>query len=64
MPDEVCFDGPRPSWYPPEDEELELRMVYYYQSDHLSIQGVSGMNWTGGDFYWHLYTTARELPKP
>jgi hypothetical protein len=58
QPVEVCFDGPRPEWYPSLDEELEFRIRYNWVDNELYIWSVRGVNWTGGDLSWGLYTTA------
>ena len=59
--DEVRFDGSRPVWYPSPDEELELRIRYNWVDNHLYISGHCGVDWTGGDLSWGMYTTAGEF---
>jgi hypothetical protein len=58
---EVCFDGPRPVWYPSPDEELELSIRYNWVDNHLYIWSRCGVDWTGGDLSWGMYTTAGEF---
>lgn len=59
--DEVRFDGPRPVWYPSPDEELKLRIRYNWVDNVLYISSRGGVDWTGGDLSWGMYTTAGEF---
>jgi hypothetical protein len=59
--DEVCFDEPRLDWYPSLDEELELTIRYNWVDNILYIWSRGGIDWTGGDLSWGMYTTAGEF---
>jgi hypothetical protein len=58
--DEVRFD-PRPVWYPSPDEELELSIRYNWVDNMLYIWSRRGIDWTGGDLTWGMYTTVGEF---
>ncbi|ORX96344.1 hypothetical protein BCR34DRAFT_607669 [Clohesyomyces aquaticus] len=43
---------------PAADEDLELSMRYNWVDNALYIRGGHGVDWTGGDVSWSMYTTA------
>jgi hypothetical protein len=59
--DELCFDEPRLDWYPSLDEELKLTIRYNWVDNVLYIWSRGGIDWTGGDLSWGMYTTAGEF---
>ena len=54
---EICFNEPRPTWYPPLDEELKLQIRYNWVDNILDIGSRSGIEWSGGGSKWSIYTT-------
>ncbi|KAF7175044.1 hypothetical protein CNMCM7691_005512 [Aspergillus felis] len=57
--EKLSFD-PRPSWYPPLDEVLELRIRYNSVENVLWIWSTAGVRWSGGDLSWSLFTTPED----
>ncbi|KAH8896973.1 HET-domain-containing protein [Thozetella sp. PMI_491] len=53
----LSFDKPRPTWYPPLDEELKLRIRYQWIDNCLWIWSEAGVEWQNGDVSWGMYTT-------
>lgn len=51
------FEEPRPAWYPPLDEKLELRIRYNWVHNKLYIWARGGIHWRGGDLSWSMFTT-------
>ena len=58
---EVCFEEPRPAWWLPLDEDLELAMRYNWVDNVLFIRGHHGVDWNGGDLAFSIYTTPGEF---
>jgi hypothetical protein len=58
---EVCFEEPRPAWWPPLDEELRLAMRYNWVDNALFVRTHHGVAWGGGDLSFSMYTTPGEF---
>ena len=54
---EPCFEHPRPPWYPPLDEEINLAMRYDWIDNMLYFRNYGGIDWFGGDLTWSMYAT-------
>lgn len=58
---EVCFEESRPDWWPPLDEELELAIRYNWVDNVLFFRSHHGVEWSGGDLGFSMYTTSGEF---